>query len=707
MQINKQKIARLLAMENLNVEHRKVGTAYFDLNTRTLVLPTFQSDMTEAVYDLLVGHEVGHALDTPPAGWHTAISDRGPGYKSFLNVLEDVRIEKKIKARYPGIKKSFFLGYKELNEKNFFGIDGLNVNTLILIDRINLFYKIGAFIGVRFTDEEKEFLKRIDQMVTWEDVVRVADDLYDYCKDELLNRENSDSKTFEFDLNGMEFDAESSFDYDPIENDEFNTNGDDEDTEDPESEEANDLAAGTNDGANSVEENPQGQEFFGEEAEYDKLTAITDDHFREVESSLIDTKCLPTEYFEFPSIKNPQQWVAPYKKMLQYINPYPAGRPVSYQSFLSKNQKYINYLVKEFELRRNAQQIMRSKVSKTGELDMTKIWSYKFNEDIFKSITTVPNGKNHGLVMILDWSGSMRPNLAGTIEQAMVLVHFCKKVNIPFRVYAFVSGANPHKSTKHAKNLNKQELFITNNFFLAELFSDKMNRADFIKMCGLLIDAGNAAKVQGYIGLPMGHTPLLETISLLRWMIPEFRKAYGLEVVNTIILTDGDGGPVRSFGGDMPGEKKYNYVIVDRTTKKEFFVPYAEVIKRSLYKMQFVAMMDILRETTGSKLIGFYLMDRPSSDLRKFSSNKEWSFDNGVYEGLRAQLKSEKFAVVNQHGFDEYYLLRGGNSLEVSEEELQVDEGSSKSKILAAFRKNQSKKAYNRILLNRFINLIA
>ena len=97
----KSVLAKLLAQENITVEHRKISTAYFDPKNRILGLPIWK-DMSPDVYDLLVGHEVGHAWETPPEGWHSAIEEKGKGFKSFLNVVEDARIEKLIKNRYPG-----------------------------------------------------------------------------------------------------------------------------------------------------------------------------------------------------------------------------------------------------------------------------------------------------------------------------------------------------------------------------------------------------------------------------------------------------------------------------------------------------------------------------------------------------------------------------------------------------------------------------
>ena len=94
-------------------------------------------------------------------------------------------------------------------------------------------------------------------------------------------------------------------------------------------------------------------------------------------------------------------------------------------------------MVKEFELKKAATAHSRSMQSNSGVVDPLKLHSYKFNDDIFKRLTVTPDGKNHGLMMFIDWSGSMHDKIAPTIKQLMNLTMFCRKVQIPFEVYAF------------------------------------------------------------------------------------------------------------------------------------------------------------------------------------------------------------------------------------------------------------------------------
>ena len=175
----KGNLARLLATENLIVEHRKVSTASFDVDRRVLTLPNWDR-ASSVVYDMLVGHEVGHALFTPNEDW-TAEHDCP---KDFINVIEDARIEKLMKRKYPGLRKSFAGGYKELNDKDFFAIEDEDLNTFSLIDRINLHFKIGASAMIPFSIEEQVFVARTDVAETFEEVCEIAVDVYNFSKQE-------------------------------------------------------------------------------------------------------------------------------------------------------------------------------------------------------------------------------------------------------------------------------------------------------------------------------------------------------------------------------------------------------------------------------------------------------------------------------------------------------------------------------------------
>ena len=98
-----------------------------------------------------------------------------------------------------------------------------------------------------------------------------------------------------------------------------------------------------------------------------------------------------------------------------------------YKKFINESKKTIMYLVKEFEMKKAATAYKRSTTHKTGTIDPLKLHSYKFNDDIFKRLSVSPDAKNHGMMMLLDWSGSMCDTIFKTVQQTIQLVYFCQK----------------------------------------------------------------------------------------------------------------------------------------------------------------------------------------------------------------------------------------------------------------------------------------
>ena len=157
---SKSLLAKLMATENLVVEQRKVQTAMFDVKSRVLVIPQLDKNISGYLYDLFVGHEVGHALYTPLDGLMKARDAKIP--QAVTNVVEDSRIERKVKNKYPGLRSSFVKAYKELLEKDFFGTQGVDLNTLPFLDRMNLFCKGGPAQGIDFSPFERKLIDMVE-----------------------------------------------------------------------------------------------------------------------------------------------------------------------------------------------------------------------------------------------------------------------------------------------------------------------------------------------------------------------------------------------------------------------------------------------------------------------------------------------------------------------------------------------------------------
>ena len=59
--------------------------------------------------------------------------------RSYVNVIEDTRIDKLIQSKYPGVVKNYMNGFDILEKQNFFGISGKDINKdFMIIDKINL-----------------------------------------------------------------------------------------------------------------------------------------------------------------------------------------------------------------------------------------------------------------------------------------------------------------------------------------------------------------------------------------------------------------------------------------------------------------------------------------------------------------------------------------------------------------------------------------
>ena len=183
---NKSQLAKLLATENIEVQENAVKTASFDVKDRILTIPIFKEEQrSKHVYDMLVGHEVSHALHTPSDGWMN-MKDRSKEFRSFVNVIEDARIDKLIQKKYPGLTKDYLLGFKKMYKDNFFGTKDKNLQKdYTLIDKINMYYKSSKTLDFNFNNKEKHFVKLVDDCKTFADVQKLAEDILGYCKEEL------------------------------------------------------------------------------------------------------------------------------------------------------------------------------------------------------------------------------------------------------------------------------------------------------------------------------------------------------------------------------------------------------------------------------------------------------------------------------------------------------------------------------------------
>lgn len=716
---SKSNLAKLLATENITVEYRKTQTASFNVASRTLTLPIW-NDMTVEMTDLLIGHEVGHALDTPVEYGDKELQSYGRGFQTFLNVVEDARIERRIKDRYPGLKRSFAKGYQEFISRDFFEVNNKDVSKMLLIDRINLHFKIGPFFPVKFNEIETALVKKVAACDTFDEVIAVCKELYDYCKGELEEKRQEAMEEFQAKVDAGDFDEDYSDDYD----DPFNSDNDDFEYVNPKDADNNsDDAEDFSDHEDGYSHAPQ----YSDPAElkpYDEVKAATDDSLQKALKSLTEQKELMVGGMPSETQFNYSNLIVPYKKILGSLfipatyeyKEYKAGL---ISEFESKNKNAIAYLVKEFEMKKRAAELRRVTISNTGVLDTNKLHTYKFNDDIFRKVGSVSAGKNHGVVMFVDWSGSMSDNMKGTIEQLITMTTFCRKVNVPFEVYAFTTQYTKHdyyateeqKAKTRTVTNQKGVLELDGAWNLLNLFSSRMKTTEYRKMANDLLNYGELMSnhykrdyIEEVYGL--GGTPLNQTIITSVGVVNKFRKAYKVEIVDVMFLTDGeDSDSMYTVGENYSsvriGSSNYRTVsyIEDKETCKKYRVADAGITP---------TLLQILKDKTGCNLIGFYILPKTrrwfETALRRFNIMT-------TQEGFM-QFKTEKFYSISNYGYDQYFLIPGGNDLSVDDDDLDdlLGENNNKvstRKLKGAFLKMNQNRLTNRVLLSKVIEEIA
>jgi hypothetical protein len=750
---HKSTLAKLLATENLRIEHQKVPTAMFDLKNRTLILPIWK-DMSSDLYDLLIGHEVGHALFTPAQGWHGEIDARGIGIKSYLNVLEDARIERKIKDKFPGIRRNFFAGYQELFENNFFGVKGYDLSKLRLIDRINLHYKVGSFLNAPFSADENQYLARVDALETWDDVAALAVELYELAKSE--PEHDFDSSKFMGELmDDLDGEDDASYDVDKWFSDMDDQNsGDGDEGESSEGESADADADSGDKTGDKTGEDAKSDAKSADDANEDGAVAptqseklpgsndtpvlnedpvsITDQNFRDMEDTFIDSKSREYAYGILRKVDT-KNYVIPMDWVLENMRPtvysdrwytktvdYDTTAQEVFSEFRNNNQKYINTMVQEFEMRRRASEFARVQTSKTGRLDVDRVWAHKISEDLFARNTVVPNGKNHGMLLFLDMSGSMAGNMRGTIEQLVTLMMFCRKVRIPFEVYGFtnngiVNDKYPKSDEMRANRASAfgssgKELEIGDNSFnLLQFVSDTCSVAKFnevvrtLLMCakGYDYSARPSRRAETFVRnshiMGLASTPLEESIMVARSIADKFRAKNRVEVLNTVFLTDGDGDNNIGVGGRRSG--CFHVTVTDASTNASVTVKYDDDVYRTQLQ---VALLELYKKATGSRVINFFIAPYNPKWAAKRMHNTTEDFDTK----WKNEWKQKFFHTTKSFGFDDRFLIPGGSELTIGEDVFESNSSDPKD-LRRAFKKFQNTKQTNRVLLNKMIQAVA
>ena len=781
MKNRKNTIAKLLAEEDIFVIHKQMETAYFDIKNRELGLPIWKENtMEEVEEELLVCHEIGHALYTPLDMMENAHLRKIE--HSVVNVLEDARIEKKVMNKYLGTVRVFKSGYESLIKKDFFGTSTKDVSKFNLIDRINLHFKNN--VDVPFAANETIWVDKAGKTETPDDVLDLAEELIAWMAEnpesmgdpDESGDADSEAMGNPIDGSGESGSGESgeSGDMEKIANELADAleNGSSEELSEKlekfknEMEKAEDGSKsddgdnGDADGDSSDGENSDGSETGdGEELKVPEASDVTEggkdgkgagampnitaETAEKFGKSLENARDKDAEGYSYVRINDLdlKKIVVPYKSVIEENEKHYGKNTTDlfYTSTLEKinekkksAKKTVAYMVKEFEMKKSADAYSRAAVSKTGSLDMGKLHTYKYNEDLFKKVTTLPGATNHGLVMCLDWSGSMSENLEGTLTQLFNLIWFCRRTNIPFEVFAF---SNVYQRYNEMELKREAGAFNIDNFSMLNVFSSKMTTDEEMKVMHYLWMIANqwgrrAWDIDGYpqrasAAYQLGGTPLNEAILAMIKIVPKFKNETGVQKVHSIFLTDGAGSSINkkcewklntyesseSYGEqvlsttDIHGKCVITDPVTNKTIKTEDRWWSATPLLLELLKNRIPEM-----NVVGFFVAGSGKQGKVKSDTLRYAIDG-WKYKYNSDEDIRkalADLNKNNVFVAKSKGYDEYYILPGSGQLSVEDFEMS-DElvGASKAKLKTAFAKSSAGRISSRPLLNKFIAMVA
>ena len=803
----KSLLAKLLSTEDIRVVHSaSVSTATWSGATKTLTLPIWKQ-MSGDIYDMLVCHEVGHVLYTPAengsevkravkrlTGGKKHLSESAFG---FLNICEDNRIERKMKTRYPGSRRSFVRGYEWIRSTGTWKLPA-NPNSLKFIDRVNVASKLGSLFPVKFSDVEQRLLDRLHLTNSFGDMVDVAEAMYRLAQEQKKNEQPDKPETQNDEPQDGDGDgagdgdapkpgddqepqsgpANTDIPDDPKEDGPKETGSSDDDTDDGEGADSTD-GDGSSDGegsdgksdsksndsdgdsddsneSGSQSENGDGDDSDadgddgsdsgdgddgsdsgdGESTDEDGSAAAngpeggqspedtdapdapeTTSGIEDAIQSLVDRNATERVYVNVPKtiLKN---IIEDHKDLHKS---FASGVGYGYEAAIKKAAKALTSFEKDskpvvmtmarrFDTKKAADAHRRAVTAKTGRINPNRLAFYKLTDDIFMRSTLMPDGKNHGLVMFIDWSGSMDNIMSKTIKQMLNLVMFCRRVGMPFEVYGF---SNMDNRKGPAQNFKSGD-FELGSLRLHNWMSGRMSAREYKRaMLHMMMlcrhwEPSKRRSRYGYSrrnsanNIPrrfeLGGTPLDDAIVVAMDIVPAFQAANNIQIVNTIFLTDGASGCSPIFSGTAT--RSDDIVVHDPITRKDYRLGDFDTNGYYSSENATAMLLTMLADRTDSNVIGFYLMsDYYGGNVGRHEiANQMPGATSEEIDREWKRFTDDKFAVATSKGYGEYYLIPANQETKTA----ALATGSAES-----FTAMNRSKRVNRVLLNRFIDIIA
>jgi len=690
--------ARALATENLSFSFDPTAeTASFDVKQRHLVMPVWK--VSETVQTMLIAHEISHALWTPYEQ-SEAILDAAEkqGYNKTLlqriaNVVEDVRIEKLMKEKYPGTRRDFFLGYKEIVDTDLFGFSKMDIPNAALINRLNLHFKWGVqgFLDVPFSADEQQFVDMIDSVETFPEVYDVAKRLYDHPS-----------------MQGVRQQMESQ----------------------------------------QVGGNPQPGE--GKKVAGDGVTDFMEGIGKK------DGEMYPTPVLTISPVMDMNKAILTTDFLLSQFEQHNGDNRLNmdnYRKFVKDSDAFVRQLASQFDRRKAADEIRRERPKQTGMLNLDRLHQYRTHDDLFISKIVKQEGKNHGIVFLLDFSGSMGMRMSDALLQVFQLVWFCEKVKIPFEVFGFT---DVHPSTligwdeyqRQVREAEKRGGDFDREFGHATAINPKPSTVEYglCRLMNLASSRDDAAKRERllayiyesliadthHIGAPgclsLHGTPTVEAAAIASQFMQEWVKAQNIQIPTFMLVTDGQPNGVYVTDPNLSGHN-YHYVNEQGvlTVMNEIYgtghrFDLSAYHGHNLSNITLSAILDSMRTKLNARIVGMYVGGNTltESEFAQFclSNNERKELSNISYQDRLTTIASARFEAAREGykegaivchpeafpGFDSFFLCK---TPKIVKDDDAIAQSGTFAKIKNTFVKTMAKRSVSRVFLTRYVDIVA
>lgn len=307
-------------------------------------------------------------------------------------------------------------------------------------------------------------------------------------------------------------------------------------------------------------------------------------------------------------------------------------------------------LAAKYQIKKSAFERKNESFKATGQINLSRLANYKTSDEIFHNKLNVRQASNHGLVVILDISRSMRGKIEFLAMQFLITALYSKYAKINSEIYAFTSRDKDIEimplvdlSTSIAKI---RELFFSMHISNITEDRHKMQLLHSRSSADKLTDIIGAEKIQNvslFAGR-MGNTPLTQA-KIFAYHRAMHMKSLGIENVSVTFVTDGEAtDSIGAIGGGT---------ITCPYSRRAFNINASNVLQtfNTMMRLQNIKVFNIFVTRTGGKG-GRNLRD---TILNYFDG---LDVDSALIEKVNAlQTENDAIAVEELLGYNVFYAI--------------------------------------------------